>query len=313
MRGAPKQLSETPTESPSLSHTGRSRLPQRTAGPLTFYLRLWFLLTALLSLESFLLKRGAPYSFAAILKRHFGGLANLNLSPAPGRPISLVLGWTGIALLLATNLYILRKRIPAWRNWGNLARWLDAHIFFGLMGPVFILFHSNFQVRGLVAISFWSMIISMASGVVGRYFFVQISRQKEDYLKSSDHYLGHFHRVLAEKKIELTPEQIEKYKNIALHWVGADRDSKSLLPLVFSTLAKDIKMLFGAPPLPGKLGSRARAALHHFALNRRKSNYMDQYQQLMGYWHTFHAPFAIFMYGAAILHIIAALLFGVAK
>src|SRR3972149_5148655 len=65
---------------------------------------------------------------------------------------------------------------PLARRGGPLGRWLDVHIFFGLVGPALVILHSAFKVQGLVALSFWSMIAVAASGVLGRYLYLQIPR-----------------------------------------------------------------------------------------------------------------------------------------
>ena len=76
-----------------------------------------------------------------------------------------------LVLLLA---YSLRKRVRWLQPLGALGKWLSAHVFLGLMGPLLITFHSGFKVGGRVSISYWSMIITMVSGIFGRYIYVQI-------------------------------------------------------------------------------------------------------------------------------------------
>jgi hypothetical protein len=43
----------------------------------------------------------------------------------------------------------------------------------------------------------------------------------------------------------------------------------------------------------------------------RQISFLEPFRRFMGYWHTFHLPFAIFMYVIAIIHIITALIFKV--
>ena len=122
-----------------------------------FFLYLWLLLAIALSFEYWALN-------------FHPSLSLLHLSPEPGRPLSLWLGWVGLGLMVIMNVYSLRKRISGLGGWGRLSSWLNFHVFCGLVGPTLILFHCNFKVRGLVAISFWSMITSFSSGIIGRYF-----------------------------------------------------------------------------------------------------------------------------------------------
>ena len=39
-----------------------------------------------------------------------------------------------------------------------------------------ILFHTSFKFGGIVSISFWSMVAVVASGVIGRFIYLQIPR-----------------------------------------------------------------------------------------------------------------------------------------
>jgi len=50
------------------------------------------------------------------------------------------------------------------------------HIFFGAVGPLFIILHSTFKYNGIVSVSFCSMILVALSGVLGRYLYVQIPK-----------------------------------------------------------------------------------------------------------------------------------------
>ncbi|MEZ4987706.1 MAG: hypothetical protein R2795_22200 [Saprospiraceae bacterium] len=56
---------------------------------------------------------------------------------------------------------------------------MEFHIFLCTLGPVMILFHTAFKFGGIVSISFWSMVIVVASGVIGRFIYVQIPRTIE--------------------------------------------------------------------------------------------------------------------------------------
>ena len=78
--------------------------------------------------------------------------------------------------MLLLLLYSVRKRFHFARKWGNLNVWLSAHIFLGFAGPVLVLFHTVFKFSGIVAIAFWSMVLVVASGVVGKFIFALIPR-----------------------------------------------------------------------------------------------------------------------------------------
>lgn len=79
-----------------------------------------------------------------------------------------IIGSLFMALLL---LYSVRKRFKFARKWGHLNIWLNTHIFLGIVGPGFVLFHTGFKFNGIVAISFWSMVLVVLSGIIGKYIY----------------------------------------------------------------------------------------------------------------------------------------------
>ena len=51
------------------------------------------------------------------------------------------------------------------------------------------------------------------------------------------------------------------------------------------------------------------ARLYDYAIIKRKIHFSEHFRRLLGYWHSFHLPFAFFMYFVAIIHIAVALIF----
>ena len=94
----------------------------------------------------------------------------------PGGDTGRMLGISGSLMMITLLGYSLRKRVRFMREWGKLKTWLQVHIFLGVAGPILITFHTAFKLRGIVAISYWSMVIVAISGAVGRYLYAQIPR-----------------------------------------------------------------------------------------------------------------------------------------
>ena len=122
-----------------------------------------------------LLVLGSDYYRTPLLERgHHPGYWTWKAGGTIGHKLGL-LGSTMMVLML---LYSVRKRVGAFRRLGPLSRWLNAHIFLGVVGPLLVVLHSSFKVQGLVALSFWSMIVVASSGVLGRYLYLQIPRTR---------------------------------------------------------------------------------------------------------------------------------------
>ncbi len=272
---------------------------------LKIFVRIWVLLLVVLTYEAWALNQAPFYSLFALAKENFKDLSGLNIDPAPGKPISLWYGYIGFALMLLTNLYAIRKRAGWLRNWGKVPRWLDFHIFCGLSGPTFILYHTNFKIGGLVAISFWSMVVSFLSGIVGRYFYVQLGRQRAELETEA---------FESEKILEAPDSGFSIAQRDALlvsAGVPLGGHSVGVFGAVMGSFVGDLRLLLALRSSARTIAPAIRRALGAYAVSRRRMAYLGQFQEVMGYWHSFHLPFAVFMYLVAAIHIAAALLLGV--
>ncbi len=276
---------------------------------------LWLLITAYMFYEYAILHkliRGQSYISWASCKylQHCQPL-----SPLPGKPLSYALGWIGFCVMALTNIYIIRKRVHAMQSWGGLQGWLNWHIFFGMLGPTFILFHCDFKVRGIVSISFWSMVISFLSGIVGRYFYMQLLQAKPvlktqiDYLeKAFDQYVQ-----MSGNRIPMQAMMLAKANAFSMAGgvQGPELQRLGLVGFLFKSMFGEIRMATTLPPTPWRESREFRVKLREWALLRRRLLSMHFYQILFGYWRTFHSPFAIWMYIVAIIHIASSLVFKV--
>jgi hypothetical protein len=236
------------------------------------------------------------------------------LDPQPGRILSYTLGWVGFGIMCLTNIYVIRKRFHSMAKFGKLQHFLDWHIFFGLLGPTLIVFHCDFEVRGLVAISFWSMVISFLSGVVGRYFYLQLL-QRKSYLKRTinlyeqgfNQYLKVSGNAVQKKHMDLAKAHIF---TMSLGGVGIRHlQQVGIVGFLYHSLKGDLNLYLNLPHTPWPGGKTIRRKLREWALLRRRLIFMHYYNLMFGYWRTFHTPFAVFMYIVAIIHIISSLIF----
>ena len=96
--------------------------------------------------------------------------------PAAGDLFGHSLGIFGFILMLMTEtLYSLRKRMRTVR-FGRMARWLQFHIFTGLVGPYMVLLHTSWKFNGLAGVVTLLTVVIVLSGFVGRYIYTRIPR-----------------------------------------------------------------------------------------------------------------------------------------
>ena len=134
-----------------------------------------FIATCIVGFEAFTQKHLQENSILHFLHQH-GYLNNYQIIYEPSKGIWHAVGWTGSSMMIIMMLYSVRKRFSIFNSLGSLRHWLSAHISLGIMGPILVTFHTTFKFGGIIATSFWCMIITMVFGILGRYIYVQIPR-----------------------------------------------------------------------------------------------------------------------------------------
>jgi hypothetical protein len=211
--------------------------------------------------------------------------------------------------------YSLRKRAKFMRNKGRLNRWLDIHIFFGVMGPLLIVLHTSFKVQGLVAVSFWSMVAVAASGIFGRYLYLQIPRNiqgEELSMKDIEEENSKYTKRLREE-YKLSEEMIRGLEQRDAPKISEEDGTLKVLftivkddalrPFRFGHRRRDYAELKNVPP---HVRGEVIRISHRKALMTRRIMLLNRVQQLFHYWHVIHKPFAIIMYAIMIIHIVVA-------
>ena len=232
----------------------------------------------------------------------------LNATGSLGHP----LGWAGIAMLLLLLGYSIRKRVSWLQPLGALGHWLSAHVFLGLMGPLLITFHCGFKVEGLVSISYWSMIITMLSGVFGRYIYVQIpssvigGRQSLATLtREADDLTQGLRQLLGARADDLLADEVSWRRDVS----GWQAISILLLddlrrPLLRWRLRRRLRTETDPNRRPGR-GEvrRIMALMEQRRLLHRRTAAAEAMERIFHYWHVLHRPFVYIMFLIAAVHV----------
>src|SRR6478736_5640133 len=95
------------------------------------------------------------------------------LSPEHG--IGYTLGIVGGSAMLLLLIYPARKHWSWLQAIGSVKRWFQIHMVLGVVGPLCILYHSNFSLGATNSnAALFAMLIVSGSGIVGRYFYARI-------------------------------------------------------------------------------------------------------------------------------------------
>lgn len=235
----------------------------------------------------------------------------------PSGPLGHGLGIVGtLFILIGVFSYMARKRIKRFSRIGVLKYWLEFHIFLCVLGPIMVLFHTAFKFGGIVSVSFWSMVIVVLSGVIGRFIYIQIPRTiqgRELSLSEITDLKEDLGRVLSER-YGLDEEKVQKVMQAATKprsemrelsfgkWLSGWRDDRQRV--------NRIKKSLRSSDLASKEKKDVvKLAKKEIGLNNRISRLVLM-QKLFRYWHVAHLPFAIVMLIIMIIHVAVTLAFG---
>jgi hypothetical protein len=265
-------------------------------------------LTSIVVLTAFfLVHRGVPYYSTPIEERFYHPDHDWF---KPSGVFGHGLGIVGTLLILIGVFgYIAKKKYRALSRFGRLKYWLEFHIFLCTLGPVLILFHTAFKFGGLVSVSFWSMVAVVASGVIGRFIYIQIPRtlegrelslQEVKALKVDlEELLKGSYRLDEASRQAILEAVTVKTAGGSFGWSGTDRRT-----------IRQVKKVMGANRLAKPdIQKVLRAVRHEIALNRRIGRLLTM-QKLFRYWHVAHLPFALIMLIIMVIHVGVTLAFG---
>ena len=221
-----------------------------------------------------------------------------------------------LMMLIGVASYMLRKRIHKMARFGLLKYWLEFHIFLCSLGPMLVLYHTAFKFGGLVAVSFWSMVAVVISGVIGRYIYLQIPHT----IEGREMNLNEINQVKDElnKKLIVDSQMDEEVTNEILQAVkkrpdrlGSTMLKRSIAKFKFEIrIIKDVKSILKQNYISRKNSKQViRIIKNEISLNRKIDRLITM-KNLFGYWHVAHLPFALLMLVIMIIHVIVTITFG---
>jgi hypothetical protein len=223
-----------------------------------------------------------------------------------------------LMMIIGVAIYMIRKRVRKFFNLGFLKYWLELHIFLCTVGPILVLYHTAFKFGGIVAVSFWSMVAVVASGVAGRFIYIQIPRTIQGKELSvnelNDINDDLTHRLKSEYSINGNIiSKLEKHSHIDKYkGVGFGTSFVMMIQDYFGThsvlrqIKRDLRK--------SNLSSERATEIHRISKSKlilsRRIGMLRTTQKLFRYWHIVHLPFAITMFVIMFVHIAVTIIFG---
>ncbi len=221
-----------------------------------------------------------------------------------------------LMIIVGVFSYMARKRFRSLSRWGYLKHWLEFHIFLCTLGPILVLYHTAFKFGGIVAVSFWSMVAVVASGVIGRFIYLQIPRTiegRELSLNELNSQKADFFNSISDR-FSLDSEFIVFLNEV----FGSEKElykgsffSKMLQRLAYEkNIKQDIERQLKSRNVSKKNYKQITKLVKAEILLNRRIAWLSTMHKFLEYWHVIHLPFALIMLVIMIVHVGVAVVFG---
>ncbi len=236
------------------------------------------------------------------------------------------LGICGAGLMGVLLLYPVRKKFRFMRFFGATRHWFRVHMVFGVLGPVLILYHSNFELGSLNSnVALWCTLLVAVSGLVGRYIHAKVHSDLEGN-RTTLRELADKAKVTAEQRAHVTalvPQLLERISAFDAAVLHPPRSTAAALVLpaklavvtrlegfrLAAVIRKQLRLQAHKSPVIAAQRKRLQVAMIRFTrehLRRvRKVAELGSYERMFGLWHLFHLPFFYMLVVTALVHVVA--------
>jgi hypothetical protein len=256
----------------------------------------------------------------------WGMHARLERYITPQRGIGYWLGITGGSMMLLLLMYSARKRV-SWLRWmGGIPAWFEFHMVLGVVGPLLILFHSNFSLGATNSnVALICMLLVAGSGVIGRYIYTRLHARMDGNEDTLEQLKAVGNRLRTQTtSIAFLPGLLDAVDQVERQFVEPPKGKVVRFLHLFTgpyrmamarwVLRREIKhavskALMRDSPLIAKHAYRIAEVARLYADRRieagRRTAEYKMYARLFSFWHVLHIPLFFMLLIAGIVHVIA--------
>ena len=239
--------------------------------------------------------------------------------------VGYTLGIVGTTLMALLLLYPARKRVRALHRMGPISWWFRVHMLFGVIGPILVLFHSNFRLGSFnsQSVLIVTLIVSI-SGFFGRYFYARIHHGLYGSKASLDELQRDFLDIRGKESVfaQFLPTimaELARVERPLLSPTGKLHAGMGAVALAGITtwwaylrvrlkLGPALNRAAAASPIVARERSRLeRNCLRYVSRRLRQLRRFAQFvlfERLFSIWHVVHYPLFLVLIVAVIVHIV---------
>ncbi|MCX5741822.1 MAG: 4Fe-4S binding protein [Proteobacteria bacterium] len=239
-------------------------------------------------------------------------LAAMNVSFLAGTKLAVTCGYLGTALMVLSMAYVLQRRFGWFHKTATNQFWLDVHLMTGFVGPLFIVLHSAMRLTTWVSIPFWSMVVVVVSGIIGRYLYtlVPLLTSRHD-LEILDH-----RRTITELAASYPVAGDYAYQLMEREAARSERSWEiGLVPLLVWVMFDDLRRVWTRGRdrralkrlAPRKIANEIARRIDRVVFFERRKELAPRSKAMLKSWKRVHIPFSVVLLVTMILHIVIAL------
>jgi hypothetical protein len=240
--------------------------------------------------------------------------------------IGYTLGIVGTTLMALLLLYPARKRVRAFRRLGPISWWFRVHMLFGVIGPILVLFHSNFRLGSFNSqtVLITTLIVSI-SGFFGRYFYARIHHGLYGRKASLEELQQNFLDVRDKESVfaQILPTIVAEMKRVERPLLSPNGQLHAGMGAALATgittrwaylrvrfkLGHALDIAASTSPIVARERERLERNCLSYVLRRlrqlRRFAQFVLFERLFSVWHVVHYPLFLVLVVAVIVHIIA--------
>ena len=262
---------------------------------------------------------------ATALLLYAGYFSPLERFITPESGIGYALGIIGGSAMLLLLLYPARKRLPMLKFIGSVKAWFQTHMVLGIIGPLLVLYHSNFSLGATNSnAALFAMLLVSGSGIFGRYFYTRIhfglygrraSRAEmqaaAEELKEKVAGSRFVPELLAE--LDAVDQRMLRHKPGSLRMLARPLYVTALMHyerwLLTRHATAELRRAAIESPVLAKQHAQFAVAVRRYIRQRlqatRQVAEFESYERLFSLWHLLHLPLFFLLLVAGVVHVVA--------
>ena len=239
--------------------------------------------------------------------------------------LGYALGILGGTLMLILLLYSLRKRVRWLMRFGATEHWFRMHMILGIVGPVLILYHCNFELGDLNSkVALYCTLLVAGSGIFGRYLYAGVHHGLYGSKTTLNELAGNLEKSVAsghasaligplrEELVALDKRVLAPSATVmgsVIQQIVIGWQTRRIYRRLVSRTRRELIVKGMTSPVVDQHAERLEAAIRNYLREHlgqvRQVARFNSVERLFSLWHLVHVPAFVMMILSGLFHVLA--------